>query len=146
MIEGEQPGPFVTVLKTEIVTFVPQQASEAEGGSKDQLLLNSATLLLAQTMSGGVVSTVITVWLRVTLVEEASVACQVRLASNVPAQCPAELVTVPRTVNVTLVPLQELVKAGGSKSHAEPHSTSRLEEQTRVIGTAAGPKLIPRKD
>ena len=40
---------------------------------------NSTVLLLAQVMTGGVVSTTVTVWLHVALLLQQSVACQVRV-------------------------------------------------------------------
>ena len=47
---------LVTVFKTVIVTFVPQQASTALGGSKLQAKPHSTVLLDLQVITGGVVS------------------------------------------------------------------------------------------
>src|SRR6266851_4272393 len=95
--------------------------SVAVGGSKVQALPNCTVLLvlLVQSITGAVVSTTVTVWLHVALLLQASVACQVRVASKVLPQWPAVLVTVPSTVMVILVPPMS-VTVGGSKVQAEP--------------------------
>src|SRR5262245_42319181 len=56
--------PFVTVLITLIVTLVPLQLSFAVGKSKVHAEPHSTVLLLTQVMVGGVVSTIVTVWLQ----------------------------------------------------------------------------------
>ena len=71
--------PLVTVLSTVMVTLVPQQTSEAEGASKLQAEPHSTVLLVAQVITGGVVSTTVTVWLQVLLLPQQSVACHVRV-------------------------------------------------------------------
>src|ERR1039458_6409370 len=48
-----------------MVTLVPQQASVAVGGSKSHAEPELTVLPLAQMISGGVVSTTVTVWLQV---------------------------------------------------------------------------------
>lgn len=48
--------PLVTVLNTEMVTFVPQQASTAVGGVKDQVVPHGTVKLAGQFTTGGVVS------------------------------------------------------------------------------------------
>src|SRR5258707_3132291 len=68
---------------------------------------------------GGVVSTTITLWLHCALLPQASVAAQVRVASNVVPQCPAMLVTVLRIVITRLVPPLS-VAVGTSKFQAVP--------------------------
>src|SRR5439155_23194666 len=70
-----QPPLFVTVSSGSTVRLV-QQASVAEGGSKVQALPQTTVLLVAQTSSGGVVSTMVTVWLHVAELLQQSVACQ----------------------------------------------------------------------
>src|SRR3989442_7706135 len=72
-------------------------------------------------MTGAVVSTTVTVWLHWGLLVQASVACQVRVASKVLPQWPAVLVTVLRMVMVAVSLLS--VAVGGSKVQARP-STS----------------------
>jgi hypothetical protein len=52
---------LVTVARTVIVTFVPQQASIAVGGVKFQGVPRATVRLLAQVSTGGVVSTFVTV-------------------------------------------------------------------------------------
>ena len=71
--------PLVKVLSTVMVTFVPQQASKAVGSSKLQVEPHSTVLLLAQVITGGVVSSTVTVWLQVLLLPQQSVAFQVRV-------------------------------------------------------------------
>src|SRR5258705_12323918 len=68
--------------------------------------------------TGGVVSATVTVWLHVLLLPQASVACQVRVASKVVPQWPAVLVTVLITVFVVLAPLA--VAGARSKFLARP--------------------------
>jgi hypothetical protein len=69
--------PLVTVARTTTRTFVPLHASEAVGGSKSHTDPHSTVLLEAQVMTGGVVSTSVTVWLQVLLLPKESVASQV---------------------------------------------------------------------
>src|SRR5260370_42024051 len=118
-----QPAPLVTVPTTVIVTLLPQQASTALGRSKLQLLLQGTFLFVAQVMTGGVVSTTVTVWLHVALLEQQSVACHVRVIASEQA---VPLVVVPVTVMVTLVPQPTSEAVGASKLQAEPHCTVLL--------------------
>src|SRR5437763_743342 len=71
---------------------------------------------------GDVESATFTVWLHWELLPQASVAAQVRVASNVFPQWPAMLVTVPMIVMARLVPPLS-VAVGASKVHAVPIST-----------------------
>ena len=59
--------PLVTVLRTVMVTFEPLQLSNAVGGSKVHGAPNPTVLSLAQVMTGGVVSTTVTIWLQVSV-------------------------------------------------------------------------------
>ena len=52
--------PLVTVLSTMICTFVPQQASTAVGGVNDHGVAKATVKFVAQVMTGGVVSTIVT--------------------------------------------------------------------------------------
>src|SRR5438132_637691 len=74
---------LVTVLRM-VMVAVPL-LSVAVGRSKVQAVPNCTVLLvlLAQSMTGAVVSTTVTVWLHRALLVQASVACQVRVASKV---------------------------------------------------------------
>src|SRR5436190_1031896 len=85
---------------------------------------STVLLVLLQVMTGAVVSTMVTFWLQVLLLPQASVADQVRVASNVVPQWPVTLVRVPRTVMV-LLPLLS-VAVGASKVQAAPCSTILL--------------------
>jgi hypothetical protein len=130
----EQPDPLVTVSTTEMVTLLPQQISEAEGASKAQAELHGTLLLVAQVMTGGVVSTTVTVWLQEALLEQQSVACQVRVIASEHA---VPLVIVPETTTVTLVPQHTSEAEGASKSQTDPHSTTLLLAQLMTGGVVS---------
>src|SRR5215475_12765236 len=84
---------LVTVLTT-VITALPL-LSVAVGASNVQAAPSSTVLLvLLQVITGAVVSTTVTFWLQEALLPQASVACQVRVASNVLPQWLAVLVTV----------------------------------------------------
>src|SRR6267154_2406472 len=108
-----------------VIVAVPL-LSVAVGRSKVQALPNCTVLLvlLVQFMTGAVVSTTVTVWLHWALLPQASVACQVRVASKVLPQWPATLVTVLRIVIVALSLLSAAL--GASKVQATPCSTVLL--------------------
>src|SRR5262245_3888036 len=72
----------------------------------------------------------VTFWLHSAKLPQASVARQVRVASNVPPQWAVVLVTVLRTVIAT-VP-QVSLAVGGSKAQTLEHSTVLSGTQTRV--------------
>src|SRR6266404_2954693 len=114
------PAVLVTVL-TIVIVLVPL-LSVAVGASKVQALPSSIVLLvLLQVITGVVVSTAVTFWLQEALLPQASVACQVRVASKVVPQRPAVLVTV-LTIVIVLVPLLS-VAVGASKVQVVPNST-----------------------
>lgn len=115
-----QPVALVVVLVTVTVTFVPAQASEAEGASKVQAEPHWTVLFVAHVMTGGVVSTTVTIWLHGALLEQPSVACQLRVIVSEQAE---PLVVVPVTMTVTFVPAQTSEAEGASKLQAEPHWT-----------------------
>src|SRR6185436_17288316 len=99
--------------------------SVAVGASKVQATPCSTVLLvLLQVMTGAVVSTMVTFWLQVLLLPQASVAAQVRVASKVVPQCPVTLVIV-LTIVMVLLPLLS-VAVGASKIQAVPCSTVLL--------------------
>src|SRR5258706_331219 len=76
------PAVFVTVL-TIVIVLVPL-LSVAVGASKVQGVPISIVLfVLLQVITGAVVSTTVTFWLQEALLPQASVACQVRVASKV---------------------------------------------------------------
>jgi hypothetical protein len=56
IVEKHGPWELVIVPATVIMTFVPQQASVAPGGSKVHAVPHSTTLLVAQVSTGGVES------------------------------------------------------------------------------------------
>jgi len=61
IVPGQGVGLLVIVLRMVMVTLVPQQPSSAVGGSKVQALPHCTALLVAQVITGGVVSTIVTV-------------------------------------------------------------------------------------
>src|SRR2546422_993625 len=96
--------------------------SVAVGGLKLQAAPCSTVLLvLLQVITGAVVSTIVTFWLHVLVLPQASVACHVRVASNVLPQWPVTFVTV-LTMVIVLLPLLS-VAVGASKLQAAPCST-----------------------
>src|SRR5258705_13514666 len=94
---GQLPALLVVVLSTVIVTlpllWVAVGGSKLQGAPTCTILL----VLLEQSITGGVVSMTLTVWLQVALLLQASTACQTRVASKVSPQWPAVLVIVLRT-------------------------------------------------
>ena len=121
--------PFVVLLSTVITTFVPLQASKADGGSKLQIEPQTTVLSGTQVRVGGVVSTTVTAWLQVLVWLQLSVAIQVRVMTC--GQAP--LVMVLTMEIVTVGSLQVEVAFGGSKSQTEPHVTVLLDEQVMLI-------------
>jgi hypothetical protein len=119
--------PLVTVLRMDIVTFV-LQASLAVGASKVQAVPHWTVLLVAQVSTGGVMSTIDTIWMQVLVLPQASIATQVRVMTR--GQTP--LVTVLSTVSVTFVPLQLSLTVGASKVQAVPQLTVLLVAQLRA--------------
>src|SRR5215510_9251208 len=114
---------LVTVLTIEMVLL--PLLSVAVGVSKVQAAPCSTVLLvLLQVITGTVVSTTVTVWLQRAKFPQASVACQMRVASKVVPQWPAVLVTV-LTIVIVLLPLLS-VAVGASKVQAAPCSTVLL--------------------
>src|SRR5260370_30135013 len=96
--------------------------SVAVGASNVQGVPNSTDwFVLLQVITGAVVSTTVTFWLQEALLPQASVACQVRVASNVVPQWPVTLVTV-LTIAIRLLPLLS-VAVGASNVQAVPCST-----------------------
>src|SRR5882724_6043006 len=115
----QRPAVLVTVL-TIVIVLVPL-LSVAVGVSKVQAAPNSTVLLvLLQVITGAVVSTTVTFWLHWALLPQASVACQVRVASKVVPQWLAVLVTV-LTIVMVLLPLLS-VAVGASNVQAVPSS------------------------
>src|SRR5437899_12473635 len=108
--------------------------SVAVGGSKLQAAPRQVVLpMLLQVITGPVVSTTFTVWLHRLKLPQASVACQVRVASKVMLQWPAVLVTV-LTIVIVLLPLLS-VAVGESNVQAVPSSTVLLVLLQVITGT-----------
>lgn len=98
---------FVTVLTITIVTLVPSQTSTAVGAVNTTGLPHSLILSGAQLKAGGLVSTIVIVWLHDAELVQLSVTRQVRVALDKIGQRGfAALVTVLTMVMATLVPLQ----------------------------------------
>src|SRR3989442_5272553 len=95
------PRALVTVLR--IVMVLLPLLSVAVGASKVQAVPCSTVLfVLLQVIAGAVLSTIVTFWLQVLLLPQASLACQVRVASKVVPQWLVVLVTVLRIVMMLL--------------------------------------------
>src|SRR5207249_1917302 len=77
-----QPVPFVRVLKTLILTFVPQQKSKAVGGLKSQADPQATTLLAAQASDGAAVSMAVTACVQEALWPRQLVTTQVRTSTG----------------------------------------------------------------
>ncbi len=85
-----------------------------------QLAFNgTVTRLVGQLITGGVVSTTVTVWLQKLVLPQASAAIHVRVAQKLPPQM--GLVTVFTMVTTMLLGEQLSVATGTSKSHTLPH-------------------------
>src|SRR5947207_3169085 len=106
-----------------MVMLVPPM-SLALGASKLQAVPSSTVLLALQVITGAVVSATSTVWLHRLKLPQASVACQVRVASKVLPQWPLVLVTVLTIVIVGGPPMS--LALGASKLQAVPNSTVLL--------------------
>jgi hypothetical protein len=143
VIVVKQSSPLVTVFSTTTVTLVPQQVSEAAGSSKVQASPRLTVLLLEQVITGGVVSTTVTVWLHVLLRLEQSTASQVRVMVS---EHWLPLVTVSKTLTVTLEPQQRSKAAGASKVQTEPHSTVLLVEQVMTGGVVSTVVTVAEAD
>src|SRR5258705_12679347 len=85
---------------------------------------STVLLVLLHVITGAVVSTTVTIWLQELLLPQASVACQVRVASKVQIRRAARLVRVLRIVIVALLLLS--VAVGASNVQAAPCSTVLL--------------------
>src|SRR5438445_5555980 len=88
------------------------------------LACSTVLLVLLQVITGAVVSNTVTFWLHWAKLPQASVDCQVRIASKVVPQWPVTLVTV-LTTEIVLLALLSLA-VGGSKLQAVPCSTVLL--------------------
>src|SRR5439155_25433294 len=106
-----------------MVMLVPPM-SLALGASKLQAVPSSTVLLALQVITGAVVSATSTVWLHWLKFPQASVACQVRVASKVLPQWQRVLVTVLTIVIVGGPPMSLALVA--SKLQAVPNSTVLL--------------------
>jgi hypothetical protein len=127
MVSWHVPVLLVVTFASTMETLVPQHASKAVGGSSDHVVLPHCTVwLLAQVMTGGVVSMTVTVWLHVAELLQQSVACHVRVM--IKGQILPALVIVLRTVIVTLLQ-QASTAVGGVNAQAEPHCTVMLLAQ-----------------
>src|SRR5438552_3182608 len=104
-----------------MVTFVPPHTSDAVGGSKSHAVPHSTIRLETHVNTGGVVSTMVMVWLQVAALLQLSIASQVRVAAKVWPH--NKLVMVSLTIKLTLVPAQLSMAVGRSKLQALPAST-----------------------
>ncbi len=101
----------VTLLRMLIVTLVPQQISNAVGGSNVQPVPHSTTLGPAQMRIGGFVSVMVTISVQKAVLVQQSTACQVSVMISLQGTEP--LVTALNRETMTLVPQQASVAKGG---------------------------------
>jgi hypothetical protein len=114
----------VIVLIMRMTTFVPSQASAAKGAVKVKGLPHSTIRLSPQVMFGGVVSTIVIVWLHRLLFPQLSLALHVRTMFVKPGQRGLAAVVTVLTIRIdTFVPSQMSTANGGVKANGLPHST-----------------------
>ena len=121
-----------------IVTLMPeagQQLSVAVGGANDHAVPHCTVWFEPQVMTGGVVSTTVTIWLQVAALVQQSVARQVRVMIVV--QGGMTLVIVVSTVMVTFVPQQRSKAVGGSNDQMASHWTVLLLAQVITGGVVS---------
>src|SRR6266478_3995645 len=119
-----------------MVTLVPQQASNAVGGVNVQGVPGVIVMFDAQVITGGVVSTIVTVWAQVAeVLLQQSVACHLRV--TIVKHLENTLVNVACMVMVTLVPQQASNAVGASNVQGVPHCTVLLGGQLRTGGVVS---------
>jgi len=102
---------LVTVFKTVMVTFVPQQASNAVGGSNVQAVPHCTILLGEQLMIGGLVSTIETTSVQKAALVQQSTARHVRV--TIALHGSEALVTALNSETTTFVPQHASMAVGG---------------------------------
>jgi hypothetical protein len=127
MICGQMPA-FVNVPNIE--TPCRQQLSVADGVPNSHVEPHSTVRLVGQNVNtGGVVSTIVTVWLHVFVLPQQSEATQTRVTTSGQFGL---FVNVPK---IEIPARQQLsVAIGTSKAQFEPHSTVRLVGQSVNTG------------
>src|SRR6516162_6028106 len=118
------PAKLVDVLRTVIVSLPLLSVAVGVSNVQGVPICTVLLVLLVQSITGGVVSITVTVWLHVALLLQLSIACQTRVASKVFPQWPAVFVTVLTTTTGTLPLL--LVAVGVSKVQCVPICTVLL--------------------
>ena len=93
-----QPTVFVVVLVIETVMFVPQQISVAVGGVNVHCVPQFKLRLLAQVITGGVVSVMVTTLVQMAVLVQQSIACHTILRTEV--QFPVTFVVAVRMETV----------------------------------------------
>jgi hypothetical protein len=114
------PKVFVTALDIEMMMLL-QQLSVAVGTLNVQEVPHCTVWFGPQVMTGGTVSTMVTVWLHEMELLQQSVACQVRVTLD--GHTAAVLVMVLRTIIVTFDPQHASTAVGGSNVHGVLHWT-----------------------
>src|SRR6185436_21100561 len=129
---------FVTVLVISITTLVPSQASTAVGRVKANGVPHSTIWSCAQVRLGGVVSTIVIVWLQKVSLVQVSYARHVRRTVNSPGQRGTlTLVVVLVISRTTFVPSQASTAVGRVKVNGLPHSTIWSCAQVRFGGAVS---------
>ena len=116
----------VMLLKMVSVTFVPQQASKAVGGSKVQAVPHSTNLFEAQVMTGGLVSVMVTISVQKAVLVQQSVACHVSVMISLHGIEP--FVMELRSATVTFVPQHASKAGGGVGVHGVPIGVTKPHE------------------
>ena len=113
---------------------VTAKMTSAPGGPEPTTVIS-----LGQTISGGVVSCSLIVWLQLAALRQESMACHVLVAEkSLPASW---LVTVPIIVTGTFA-VHASLALGLSKSHSTPHSTTRSGAQTMTGANVSRTRMI----
>src|SRR6185436_6889231 len=129
---------FVTVLVISITTLVPSQASTAVGRVKANGVPHSTIWSCAQVRLGGVVSTIVIVWLQNVSLVQVSYARHVRRTVNSPGQRGTVMFVVVLVISITtLVPSHASTAVGRVKANGWLHSTIWLSAQVRFGGVVS---------
>ena len=140
MVSLHSPVLFVTMLKIVTGTLVVpdvfvQQLSVAVGGVITHAVPHWNNWLLLQRMTGGTLSTMVTVWLQLVELPQQSVMIQSRVMMS--GQFGAGLVTVLPMTMVGATVQQSSNAVGGVKFHGVPQLTVILDAQMTFGGSVS---------
>src|SRR5205823_3651283 len=137
-VPGQVPGVVTSLTR---FTVAPPQVSEAVGGVKLGVFGHwMVALAPADPIVGGVVSTTVMVWLRVTeWLPLQSVASQVRVSVEVPAQVPGVVTSLTR---FTVAPPQVSEAVGGVKLGVFGHWMVALAPAEPIVGAVVSTTVM----